>query len=517
MPAGYVLKLELLGQIIIQGQTLLNQIEGTHGPTPTPLQQEQAAVNWSERVQQTLDSLGITRAWCTWPTTRLFSRLSLNQTLHGLMILRWRIVDERSDELDEKTKEMVRVATLMLTFGDYVIKHATSGSTGVPVDIFFAMSPLEQEELPAAVAAYQRWAREDPFNGPKWTQSLRQIPEISSAGLQILGVERRFRWSLGWVIITLGWQLAESLGDSISMSDLRCCKFDQAVKSRAGFLESTRIACPSCRRVTQLEVIDETSGTGGLTSVFWHCEPCGLEGFFPVNINPESAWHVRSLREALPNEKIDLQHQGGLLNRNSQPIKILFLGSAPVDAVRLALGREVREIEHSLRESQGGRRFETVQKWAVQPTDLQAVLLHHKPQIIHFSGHGHASGELMFEDNEGGACTVPTVALGRLFSILGAGISCVVLNACYSEAQADAIRAHIPCVIGMRTQIPDKAAIAFSSSFYLGLGHACSVQAAFDLGCVQIELAGIGDGDAPILLCKPGTDPRSVFFCFDKL
>lgn len=194
----------------------------------------------------------------------------------------------------------------------------------------------------------------------------------------------------------------------------------------------------------------------------------------------------------------------------SEKIKILFLGAAPTDQIRLALGKEVREIRKNLRESEGGRRFEFVEEWAVRPTELQAVLLRHEPQIVHFSGHGGISGELMFESDDGRARPASVSAVARLFSLCCKGIRCVVLNACYSDAQAEAIRDHIDCVIGMKSAIPDEAALCFSSSFYLALGYGKSVQDAFDLGCNQIELTGASGADLPTLLCRPEIEPSKV-------
>ena len=49
------------------------------------------------------------------------------------------------------------------------------------------------------------------------------------------------------------------------------------------------------------------------------------------------------------------------------------------------------------------------------------------------------------------------------------GVECVVLNACYSEVQAEAIHQHINHVIGMNRAIGDKAAINFTVAFYDGL------------------------------------------------
>lgn len=196
---------------------------------------------------------------------------------------------------------------------------------------------------------------------------------------------------------------------------------------------------------------------------------------------------------------------------NEAQIKILFLGANPSAPVQLALGSEVRAIGDNLRESDGGKRCVLIQEWAVRATDLQKLLLRHRPHIVHFSGHGSVAGELWFEDVAGQPQAASIPAIANLFALLSSHIRCVVLNACYSRLQAEAIRKHVDCVIGMTDAIRNPAAIAFSSSFYLALGHGQSVKAAVDLGSNQIELSGVSGGDLPILLCRDGVDPAAVW------
>ena len=56
-----------------------------------------------------------------------------------------------------------------------------------------------------------------------------------------------------------------------------------------------------------------------------------------------------------------------------------------------------------------------------------------QPDIVHFSGHGSETSEIVLEDQAGASRVVPQHALSRLFSVLPGKIRCVVLNACYSE------------------------------------------------------------------------------------
>lgn len=89
-----------------------------------------------------------------------------------------------------------------------------------------------------------------------------------------------------------------------------------------------------------------------------------------------------------------------------------------------------------------------------------------------------------------------------MFESFSKKVKCVILNACYSEKQAEEIVKHIDFVIGMNTAIGDRAAIAFSIGFYQGLGANRSVEDSFNLGCTQIQLQNIPENLTPILRKK---------------
>ncbi|WP_437683945.1 CHAT domain-containing protein [Sorangium sp. So ce131] len=172
----------------------------------------------------------------------------------------------------------------------------------------------------------------------------------------------------------------------------------------------------------------------------------------------------------------------------AQPITILFLGANPSNTTRLALDRELREIKQRLRLSEHRKAFRIEQDWAVRAADLQDSLRLHRPTIVHFSGHGSRTGEILLEDGAGQTAAVATDALGELFRMAQGDVRCVVLNACYSETQAKSIAHHIDCVVGMTSAVEDSAAIAFAGAFYQTLGYGDDVQRAFDSGKVQIAL-----------------------------
>jgi hypothetical protein len=166
---------------------------------------------------------------------------------------------------------------------------------------------------------------------------------------------------------------------------------------------------------------------------------------------------------------------------------ILILAANPENTSRLRLDREVREISDGLRRSRYRNRFQIEQQWAVQPRGIQRAMLELKPQIVHFCGHGEGESGLVFQDALGETKLVSSEALANLFRLFTDRVECVLLNACYAEAQADAIVQHINYVIGMKQAVRDDVAIAFAAGFYEGLGNGLSIEAAFEQGQQAIQ------------------------------
>lgn len=197
-------------------------------------------------------------------------------------------------------------------------------------------------------------------------------------------------------------------------------------------------------------------------------------------------------------------------------LTILFLAANPLDTQQLQLDEEVRAIDKALRETQYRDRFELRSHWALQYGDLPALLLRYNPHIVHFSGHGSPSGELVFSDGAGKSHLAPPTMLADLFSLLRDNIRCVVLNACYSEDQAQGIAESIDCVVGMTRAVDDDAAVKFAAGFYLGLGYGRSIATAFGLGRNNMGAHLIGEETAPRLL-DPHNKAASVVFVDDSI
>jgi WD40 repeat protein len=218
---------------------------------------------------------------------------------------------------------------------------------------------------------------------------------------------------------------------------------------------------------------------------------------------------------------------------------ILFLAANPIETAQLALDREARAIQKEL-ESAGFRdRFELVTRWAVEPLDLLRELRKLRPTVVHVSGHGghrmpgdqrpgrapaprrDIVGEpdvvgseqrhgLFFQGADGRAQFVSAQAIEETFGAAGSSVKLVVLNACYSDVQADALLTHVDCVVGMSGSIRDDAARSFAIGFYGGLGERESVAAAYKQGRAAISLEGLPDGERPQLKVRAGVDATQL-------
>jgi hypothetical protein len=178
--------------------------------------------------------------------------------------------------------------------------------------------------------------------------------------------------------------------------------------------------------------------------------------------------------------------------------KILVLAANPKQTSRLRLDEEVRDIKEGLQRSQNRDKFILQQEWAVRPRDIRRAILDFRPNIIHFSGHGSGETGLAFENITGQIQLVTGDALAGLFRQFATQVECVLLNACYSENQAEAIALHIDYVIGMNNQIGDGAAIEFAVGFYDALAGYDSqydagtpIEFAFNIACNAIQLEGL--------------------------
>lgn len=200
-----------------------------------------------------------------------------------------------------------------------------------------------------------------------------------------------------------------------------------------------------------------------------------------------------------------------------KPVRILFLAANPAATQRLSLDDEAREIQAKIHAAEHRDDFELITQWAVRPDDLLESFNRYRPHVVHFSGHGNESDELILAGDDGQPRPVAKAALARLFRVLGQDVRVVVLNACYSRPQAEVIAEHVDCVVGMQRAINDRAGVRFAASFYRALAFGRSVANAFDQGVVSLDIEGTGASDIPDLVVRRArVNPATIVLVRDQ-
>jgi len=198
-------------------------------------------------------------------------------------------------------------------------------------------------------------------------------------------------------------------------------------------------------------------------------------------------------------------------------LRILFAAANPRETPPLRLGEEMRAIEDKIRSSEHRASFDLRSAWAVRADDLLQQMNEIRPNVLHISGHGAATGEVLLEDAHGAQKPVSPAALRALFESFGAWLQVVVLNACYSARQAGALVESVDVVIGMSEEIGDRAAMVFAASLYRALGFGESVGAAFRQGLAALQLEGLaGEEHTPDLLTRAGVDAERLTLVGDR-
>jgi formylglycine-generating enzyme required for sulfatase activity len=180
---------------------------------------------------------------------------------------------------------------------------------------------------------------------------------------------------------------------------------------------------------------------------------------------------------------------------------ILLLAANPKGTASLRLQEEEREIKERLRLAGYGK-IPIHSAGATRARDIQQAMVDFNPQVVHFCGHGTGTAGLAFEDINGQEKLVSSEALADTFGLFADRVECVIINACFSETQAEAISQYIDYAIGMSQPIGDEAAIEFAIGFYTALGAGKPYEFAYKMGRNAIHLAGLPENMTPILFKK---------------
>jgi TPR repeat protein len=197
-------------------------------------------------------------------------------------------------------------------------------------------------------------------------------------------------------------------------------------------------------------------------------------------------------------------------------VKVLFFAADPLStppngrAPRLLLDENVREIRQKVRAAEYRDELEICERWAVRTDDLIQALNEVRPQVVHFSGHGGSQGLVLVGPDGRTPHRVDAEALAELFQEFRDDVRVVVLSACFSLPQAQAIKDAVGCAIGTPSKILDEAAITFDASFYRGIAFGRSVQGAYNQAKTALKLDRFAEREFPQLLHRDDVDPTRL-------
>ncbi len=187
-------------------------------------------------------------------------------------------------------------------------------------------------------------------------------------------------------------------------------------------------------------------------------------------------------------------------------IVVAFFASDPGrdSGMRLALDEEARSIGEKIRSSQHRDSVDLQTRWAVRPLDILQAINELEPTIVHFSGHGSDSDELVLQDDKGNPKFISKDAIVQTISISSDSVRLVIFNTCFSYNQAQEAVKHVEAAIGMSTSIGDEAARVFSSQLYSAIGFGKSVKTAFNQARAALMMECPDEAGTPNLYVREG-------------
>jgi uncharacterized protein YjbI with pentapeptide repeats len=190
--------------------------------------------------------------------------------------------------------------------------------------------------------------------------------------------------------------------------------------------------------------------------------------------------------------------------------KILFVVAVPKDMPRIDSDEEYQLILDRIKASRYRDQIELEPAFAAEFEDLTQRLSDRELIGVHFSGHGTRDGQIMLVGSDGRSEIINKETVRKLFDIVKDDIQVVVLNACFTVSQAEALKDIIGCVIGTKCELYNKDAVEFAGTFYKAIGDGCSVQKAFELALMSVSKRDISPDNVPRLMHRSDIDPRHL-------
>ncbi len=186
-----------------------------------------------------------------------------------------------------------------------------------------------------------------------------------------------------------------------------------------------------------------------------------------------------------------------MLAGTSPNLSILMLTANPASTINLKIKEEHSAI---LKELEGRKNITVTLRPSVNKSEFMKFPEEIRPDILHFSGHGYGGDEIgtgiiVQNDDKNKPDLITLGSLDSLFQYYKRYeivFKSVILNACYTDEQAEIIAQYVPFVIGVTVAVIDEHSIAFSKGFYSELSSSTKFDfiKAFDKGKTRACLEG---------------------------
>ncbi len=228
--------------------------------------------------------------------------------------------------------------------------------------------------------------------------------------------------------------------------------------------------------------------------------------------NPKAADRIPTKRRPALEGVAPIQRVTKRDLKKKKHLNVLYLASNPDPQCSLRIDAEIRLVQQAIRGTVYRDSITVQYRPAANLDSLLEGLNDHRPQIVHFSGHGN---ETEIATDSGGVEDPAVQSLS--FDLLAKALSAtdsppeiVVLNSCKSSAAKKHLLPVAKVIITMRESISDVAAAAFAPRFYAALASGQPVQKAFAQGQVAVAAASISEANTPELHCAAGINPAKV-------
>lgn len=193
-----------------------------------------------------------------------------------------------------------------------------------------------------------------------------------------------------------------------------------------------------------------------------------------------------------------------------EAITVLFLAASPQDRAPVSWATEYDRIQGAIDKGRYGHLFKSISRFTAAPIDFGNLLTKHRPDVVHFCGHGDRQEGLIFQDARGFSQPIDNQALADMFDRRNHSVRLVFLNACYSAKQAAVLSKTVDFVIGSKMAILDDRAIDFASRVYEALADGSLIDQAFRIGRFEISRQHLAQ--ITVLKTRSGIMPQPLVY-----